>query len=102
MFENFDYAWTFPAELSTEGLIGIAACALWLVLHLSKNQLQILFVEDKKMGSYKSSDKSKTLNFVPTVPTEIPIYMVLHVAYSSSDWFLSLSGSSRFHNSVQS
>ena len=102
IFKNFDYTWSFSAELCPEGLIGITGSTLRWVLHLSKNRLRTLFVEDEKMGLYTSSDMPKTSNFVPIVPTEIPTYMVLHVACSSSHCFLSLPGSSRLQNSVQS
>ncbi|THU96687.1 hypothetical protein K435DRAFT_891688 [Dendrothele bispora CBS 962.96] len=34
IFDNFDYAWSFSAELSPEGLIGIAGSTLWCIPQL--------------------------------------------------------------------
>jgi hypothetical protein len=51
IFENLDYAWSFSAELSPEGLIGISGSVLRFVdfVHI----MMLLFMRrDETKGSY--------------------------------------------------
>jgi len=59
IFENFDYAWGFSAELSPEGLIGIAGSTLRFV------SFALNFFAFTTLMSYMSSVSSKYQNSEP-------------------------------------
>jgi len=82
IFKNFDYAWSFSAELSPEGLIGIAGSTLrWVVSHVRDS-----FAKMRKRGrNYPYLGHAEDLDIiVPIVPTEIltdMLYKKFHIDF---------------------
>jgi hypothetical protein len=97
IFENFDYAWSFSAELSPEGLIGIAGSTLryvflpfsWPCTEMRKENREVL------IGKYV-----ETYNVVPIVPTE-PFHFLRLAIRTISNNIGSSTGSSTSPNSAR-
>ena len=85
IYDNLDYAWSFSAELSPEGLIGIAGSVLRYILHpltclsLSEVRLSVRIFQVPKLGTKLKQD-SMPLSYTPrkfiTHPGNHYVYMI--------------------------